>query len=139
MGNADKPWFMPTPEVLSGVCRFTRLLHRAIAVCGLLLGAGGGLVDLLQVTSDTLNLLGVVLAYALGFCLFAIAPLSLIALPVCRFNKQLVAQNLLVWIFIGVLWFFAEELDMLVTIVFLGYALVVLALWLKDDGGKRPA
>jgi len=109
-----------------------------IALCGLILGVGGSIVDLLDVTSGLLDAVGVTLSYILGFALVAIAPLSLLALPACLSNKPLVAQNLLVWTFIGTLWFSSGELDSLVTIVFSGYALTVLAFWLKEVAGKRP-
>jgi hypothetical protein len=124
--------------MVSAVCGFTTQLHRVVALCGLILGLGGGLVDVLHVTSELLDTLAVIVGYALGFSLLAIAPVSLLAFLVCRSSKQLVAQNVLVWIFIGTLWLFTGEVNALVTIVLLGYALTVLVLWRKDIAGRRP-
>ena len=89
----------------------------------------------LDLTTDLLDALGVMLGFILGFSLIAIAPLSLVSLIVCSPSRQLVAQTLMVWIFIGVLWF-SEEMDWLVTTVFLCYALTVIVVWLRGTLGK---
>lgn len=133
----SKSWFLPAPELVAGVCRSTKRLHRVVAVCGLILGGGGSLLELLDLKSDFLDMLGVIMGFVLGFSLLAIAPLTLLALIVCRQSRQLIVQNLLVWMFIGTLWF-TDGIDLLVTTIFLGYALTVLSLWFREALSKKP-
>lgn len=136
MGKRIKPWFLPTRELVSGVSRYTELLHRVIALAGLILGGGGSALEQFGLSADFLDVLGVMLGFVIGFSLLAIAPLSLVSLIVSSPSRQLVAQNLMVWIFIGVLWF-REEMDWLVTTAFLCYALTVLVVWLRGTLGKE--
>lgn len=95
------------------------------------------MLELLDLKSDFLDMLGVIMDFVLGFSLLAIAPLTLLALIVCRQSRQIIVQNLLVWMFIGTLWF-TDGMDLLVTTIFLGYALTVLSLWLREALSKKP-
>ena len=95
------------------------------------------MIERLDLTSDFLDILGVIMGFVLGFSLLAIAPLTLLALILCHQSTQLIVLNLLVWIFIGTLWFTDGMNDFLVTAVFLGYALTVLSLWLREALSKK--
>lgn len=131
VSKSSQSWFLPTPELMSGMCRLTRTLHRVAAVCGLALGIGGTLAEHLRLASGLLDVTGVILGFVLAFALIAAAPLSLAALIACPPRPQRIAEAGLLWIFVGTLWLTDGE-DMLVTVLFLIYATVVLALWVRE-------
>jgi hypothetical protein len=120
------------------VCKYTRLLHYVITICGLVLLLGGTLAESLQLESGVLEGLGYIFFYLFAFALLGIAPTSLVAFFVCRKYKRLVLQGALLWVFIGTLWA-DNETDLTVTIFFLIYALTVLFFFFKVAHKNKPA
>lgn len=131
-------WLRPTPDLLSQLCRATRLFHLAIAVMGLILLGGGYLVELLHagMESGLLQGLAVVLVYLMVFAGIGLAPLSLTAILVCRRDRELVILSILFWIFIGVL-LWTEGHDLAVSAAFLVYAMTALLFFAARRKGKQ--
>ena len=136
MSKQHKSWFLPSHELVEGTCRLTRLLHRVVAICGLVLVGAGSALEAVKLNPEFFGIFAVILGFVLGFSLLAIAPLSVISLLACTRNGGAIAQNLMVWVFILILWF-SEELDWFVTTAFSAYALTVLGFWLQPALSKR--
>jgi hypothetical protein len=77
-----------------------------------------------------------VLGYVIGFTLMAVAPLSVLAVAICKPRKLCLIRTGFLWVFLAALWFEEAE-DAPVTIAFSAYVVAVLLLWLSQAMGKH--